>query len=214
MLIVEKFPWANTLDVTRGVDAALDELRPGLAGIDDRHDDLPAGRPSSRCAIDNLTRALLLGCLLVVLVLCAFLFEWRTALISLVAIPLSLVTAVLVLYWRGATINTMILAGLVIARRRGGRRRDHRRREHRAATAAEPARRQRRDRSPPVILEASLEVRSAIIYATLIIVVARACRCFFMDGLSGAFFRRWRCRTRSRSGVAGRGADASRRRWR
>ena len=50
-----------------------------------------------------------------VLVLIAFLFEWRTALISLVAIPLSLMAAVLVLYLRGDTINTMILAGLVIA---------------------------------------------------------------------------------------------------
>ena len=43
MLIVEKFPWANTLDVTNGVEEALDELRPGLPAIDDRHDDLPAG---------------------------------------------------------------------------------------------------------------------------------------------------------------------------
>ena len=66
-------------------------------------------------AIDNLTLALLLGCLLVVAVLIAFLFQWRTALISLVAIPLSLMAAVLVLYLRGDTINTMILAGLVIA---------------------------------------------------------------------------------------------------
>ena len=66
-------------------------------------------------ALDNLTRALLLGCLLVMVVLAAFLFEWRTALISLVAIPLSLMAGALVLYLRGATINTMILAGFVIA---------------------------------------------------------------------------------------------------
>ena len=59
--------------------------------------------------------ALLLGCLLVVLILVAFLFEWRTALISLVAIPLSLMAAALVLSLSGATINTMILAGLVIS---------------------------------------------------------------------------------------------------
>ena len=57
----------------------------------------------------------MLGCLLVVLVLALFLFDWRAALISLVTIPLSLVAAGLVLYWRGATINTMVLAGLVIA---------------------------------------------------------------------------------------------------
>ncbi len=49
-------------------------------------------------ALDNLTRALLLGCLLVMMVLAAFLFEWRTALISLVAIPLSLMASLLVLY--------------------------------------------------------------------------------------------------------------------
>jgi hypothetical protein len=56
-----------------------------------------SGRPtSSSFAFDNLTRALLLGCLLVMLVLAAFLFEWRTALISLVAIPLSLVAGTMV----------------------------------------------------------------------------------------------------------------------
>jgi Cu/Ag efflux pump CusA len=114
MLIVEKLPWANTLDVTRGVEQALDELRPGLAGIDI---DPTIFRPASfiETALHNLTVALLLGCLFVILVLGAFLFEWRSALISLVAIPLSLVAAGVVLYVRGATINTMILAGLVIA---------------------------------------------------------------------------------------------------
>ncbi len=90
MLVVEKFPWANTLDVTRGVEDALDELRPGLPGIEM---DSTIFRPADfiQVALDNLTRALLLGCLLVMLVIGAFLFEWRTALISLVAIPLSLV---------------------------------------------------------------------------------------------------------------------------
>src|SRR2546425_6526643 len=114
LLVVEKFPWANTLDVTRGVDAALNEMRPGLSGI---QIDSNIFRPASfiEMAIGNLTHALLLSCLLVVLVLGAFLFEWRSALISMIAIPLSLVAAGLVLYWRGATLNTMVLAGLVIA---------------------------------------------------------------------------------------------------
>ena len=108
------FPWANTLDVTRGVEDALAELRPGLPGLEM---DPTIFRPADfiQVALDNLTRALLLGCVLVMLVLAAFLFEWRTALISLVAIPLSLVAAGLVLHLRGATINTMILAGFVIA---------------------------------------------------------------------------------------------------
>ena len=101
-----------------------------------------------------------------------FLFEWRTALISLIAIPLSLMAAVLVLYLRGDTINTMMLAGLVIAlgvvvddaiidvENIWRRLRERRRRAGRARTAR-------------IILEASLEVRSAIVYATLIIVARR-----------------------------------------
>lgn len=186
LLIVEKFPWGNTLDVTRGVDAALDEMRPGLPGI---KIDSTIFRPATfiQTAIDDLTRSLLISCLLVMLVLAAFLFEWRTALISLVAIPLSLLTAGLVLDLLGATINTMILAGLVIAI--GGvvddaiidvenivrRLRQHRREGSGRSTAS-------------IILEASLEVRSAIVYAVLIDVVVLL-PVFFLGGVSGAFFQ-------------------------
>ena len=66
-------------------------------------------------AIDNLTTALLLGVVLVILILAAFLFEWRTAFISLIAIPLSVIGAVIVLMMRDTTINVMVLAGLVVA---------------------------------------------------------------------------------------------------
>lgn len=186
LLIVEKFPWGNTLDVTRGVDAALDEMRPGLPGI---KIDSTIFRPATfiQTAIDDLTRSLLISCLLVMLVLAAFLFEWRTALISLVAIPLSLLTAGLVLDLLGATINTMILAGLVIAI--GGvvddaiidvenivrRLRQHRREGSGRSTTS-------------IILEASLEVRSAIVYAVLIDVVVLL-PVFFLGGVSGAFFQ-------------------------
>jgi CzcA family heavy metal efflux pump len=186
LLIVEKFPWGNTLDVTRGVDAALAEMRPGLPGI---QMDSTIFRSASfiELAIDNLTRALLLSCLLVMLVLAAFLFEWRSALISLVAIPLSLVAAGLVLSLRGATINTMVLAGLVIAV--GGvvddaiigvenivrRLRQHAREGSDRSTAS-------------IILESSLEVRSPIVYAVLIDVVVLL-PVFFLQGVSGAFFQ-------------------------
>ncbi len=186
MLIVEKFPWANTLDVTEGVEDALAQLRPGLGGIEV---DSTIFRPATfiEVALHNLTVALLLGCLLVVLVLIAFLFEWRSALISLVAIPLSLMAAALVLALTGATINTMVIAGFVIAvgvvvddaiidvENIMRRLRQHRR-EGRIESIAS------------VILEASLEVRTAIIYATLIIVLALL-PVFFMEGLSGAFFQ-------------------------
>ena len=114
MLIVEKLPWANTLEVTRGVDEALRALEPGLDGVEI---DATIFRPANfiESAIDNLGKALLIGCLLMVLMLGAFLWSWRVALISVVAIPLSLVAAALVLYWRGTTINTMVLAGFAIA---------------------------------------------------------------------------------------------------
>ena len=185
LLIVEKFPGANTLEVTHGVEKALATLQPALPGVEI---DSSIFRPATfiEIAIDNLTLALLTGCALVVLVLVAFLFEWRTAVISVVSIPLSLMAAGLVLSLRGATINTMVLAGLVIA----------------VGVVVDDAiidienvwrrlrlnRREGQGKSiPAVILEASLEVRRAIVYATLINVVA-VVPVFFLGGLSGAFF--------------------------
>src|SRR5512144_2867968 len=104
MMIVEKLPWANTLDVTRGVEKALEALRPGLPGVEIDH---TIFRPATfiEMAMDNLAWALAIGALLVIFVLGAFLFEWRAALISVLAIPLSLIAAALVLHALGATIN-------------------------------------------------------------------------------------------------------------
>jgi CzcA family heavy metal efflux pump len=186
LLVVQKFPNSNTLEVTRGVEEAIDEMRPGLPGIEI---DTTIFRPATfiEMAMDNLTRALLLGVVLVILILAAFLFEWRTAFISLIAIPLSLLAAVLVLQGFGAVINVMILAGLVVA----------------IGVVVDDAiidvenivRRLRQNRSEDtgksifaVVLEASVEVRTAITYATLINVVAIV-PVFFLPGLSGAFFK-------------------------
>jgi CzcA family heavy metal efflux pump len=185
MLVVEKYPWANTLQLTRGVESALDELRPGLPGL--RMDPtIFQAEDFIDLAIHNLTRALIIGSILVLLVIAFFLFEWRTALISLTAIPLSLVTAALILDWRGATINTMVLTGMVIA---VGVVVDdaiidienivRRLRIAKKAQSGEDA--------SVTILEASLEVRSAIIYATLIDVVTLV-PIFFVAGLTGALF--------------------------
>jgi len=186
MLIVEKLPWANTLEVTRGVEEAIEEMQPGLPGM---QIDTTIFRPATfiELSIDNLTKALLIGALLVILVLGAFLFEWRAALISVVSIPLSLVAAGLVLYLRGTTINVMILAGFVIAlgvvvddaiidvQNIVRRLRQHRKEGSDKSTAA-------------IVLEASLEVRAPIVYATLIILAAMG-PVFFLTDLSGAFFR-------------------------
>jgi CzcA family heavy metal efflux pump len=184
LLVVEKAAGANTVRVTHGVDEALRELQPGLPGV---RFDASIFRQADfiETAIDNLKLALLLGCLLVIVVLSAFLFQWRTALISLLAIPLSLMAAVLVLYLRGDTINTMILAGLVIA---VGVVVDD------AIIDVENIWRRLRQRgdgtgrlAPGIILEASLEVRSAIWYATLINVLA-VVPVFFLQSVTGSFF--------------------------
>src|SRR5918998_1122382 len=149
LLVVQKFRGANTLEVSRGVEQAMTEMKPGLPGIEY---DTSIFRPATfiEQSIENLTTAMLIGIGLVVLIIVTLLFEWRTAFISLIAIPLSLVAAVLVLDMTGATLNVMVLAG--------------------------------------IILDASVEVRTAITYATLINVVA-VVPVLFLEGLSGSFFR-------------------------
>ena len=186
LLIVEKQPEANTLEVTRKVEAALAELAPGLTGVEV---DPTIFRPATfvERSIDNLAHALLVGCGLVVVILVLFLFDWRTALISLLAIPLSLVSAVVILTALGVTLNTMVIAGLVIAL---GEVVDdaiidvenivRRLRLNRLAPAPESAFR--------VVIDASNEVRSAVVFATAIVVIVFL-PIFFLDGIAGSFFR-------------------------
>jgi len=186
LLIVEKFPWGNSLDVTRGVEQALEAMKPGLPGIEI---DSTIFRPATfiEMVIQNLSESLLFGSILVVIILFAFLFEWRVALISLVIIPVSLMSALLVLNVQGATINVMVLAGLVIAI--GAVVDDaivdvenivRRLRQLRAQGDNKPI--------ASIVLDASLEVRGAIVYASLIEISALL-PVFFLEGLSGSFFR-------------------------
>jgi len=186
LVVVEKFPGANTLEVTRGVEEVLEALRPGLPGIEI---DSQVFRAANfiELALGNLTRTLLVSAILAVLVLVAFLWEWRVALISLVAIPLSLMAALLALYLNGATINTMTLAGLVIAL--GAVVDDAVIDVENIVRRLRQQRQEGSDKSPAaLILEASVEMRGAIVFATLIIVLA-VVPVFFMQGVSGAFFR-------------------------
>jgi CzcA family heavy metal efflux pump len=187
LLVIEKLPGTNTLEVTQGLEEALDALRPGFADIDF---DATLFRPASyiEMAIANLTRTLLISALLIVLVLFAFRWSWRATLISFVAVLLSLLAALFVLYQRGATLNAMVLVGLVIALgvviddaiidvdrimhrlRQNGR-------EDTSGKSAES-----------VILESSAETRGTILFTTLstLLVVLPV---FFMEGVSGALFR-------------------------
>jgi CzcA family heavy metal efflux pump len=186
LMVVEKFPGANTLQVTNGIDHALAALAPGLRGIKiDSHIFRQAN--FIHTAINNLAFAVLLGCILVVFVLIAFLFQGRAAFVSLLAIPLSLGAAAIVFGAEGAAINTMVLAGFAVA----------------VGVVVDDAiidmenivRRLRQwraqgKRTTPIrlLLAASLEVRTAILYATLINIIA-VLPIVFVGGLTGSFFR-------------------------
>ncbi|MGH3057075.1 MAG: efflux RND transporter permease subunit [Gaiellaceae bacterium] len=185
LLVIEKFPEANALDVTRGVEGAIASMQPGLTGV---AFDTTVYRPASfiEQSIDNVTLALIIGAALLVLLLGAFLFGWRPALVAVVAIPLSLVVGALVLYAFGETMNAMVLAGLLAALILvvheaivGAESIDRRLRERRAGDDGEPA--------TAVILDATLEVRSAAVFGLLIVALA-VVPLFFLEGMPGSFF--------------------------
>ncbi len=178
---------ANTMEVTRSLDAALEELQPlfakeGIKLYPRLH------RPASfiEASLANIRHSLLLGAALVAVVLLLFLGHLRTAFISLTAIPLSLLGAIIVLDRLGVTLNTITLGGLAIAL---GEVVDdaiidvenilRRLRENAALPAPRPA--------LDVILAASLEVRTTIVYATFIVVLVFL-PVLTLTGLQGSFF--------------------------
>lgn len=186
LLIVEKFPWANTVEVTHGVETALEEMKPGLPNI---NIDSTIFRPATfvEVAMENLLNSLLVGAGLVVIVLLLFLWDWRIALISATIIPVTAVITLLVLSLFNTTLNVMVLAGLIIAigavvddaivdvENVVRRLREYRRAGSDLSTET-------------IVLDASLEVRSAIVNASLI-EMTTLLPVFFMEGLSGAFFQ-------------------------
>ena len=187
ILMVDAQLGANTLEVTRGLDAAVAELRPTLEaqGVSL---DTDIFRPANfiETAIDDVKSSLLVGAVLIVVVLFLFLFNVRTAVISFTAIPLSLLAALIVTEKLGFSINTMTLGGLAIAL---GEVVDdavidveniyRRLRENGASPTPRPA--------WQVVLDASIEVRSAVVYATFAVILV-----FFpvltLSGLAGRIF--------------------------
>ena len=189
LLVIEKFPGTDTVKVTRGVEESLAMLRPGLGGMEI---DSTVFRPATfiQMARGNLTKTVLIACVIVVLMAGLFFFNWRAALISLITIPLSLIAAGLVLHLRGATLNMMVLLGLVIAM--GVIVSD-------AIVVVEKILRRLRQpqghggeamsRSPAsVILATLIETRGTMIFATLICLLA-VLPVFSMQGIAGSFFR-------------------------
>src|SRR5688572_11704243 len=185
LLVVEKFPWASTSAVTRGVEEALDSLRPGLRGLEM---DSTVFRPASFVELSRgrLAIALLLGFLLLALVQ-VLLLDARSALVALTASGLSLLAAGVALSMLETTLNTMVVAGLVLAigvlvddaivdveniRRRL--------RERRLAGDARP--------TAALVIEAAVQTRAAMVYATLIAAVALL-PVLFLTGFAGAFLQ-------------------------
>ena len=114
MLIVEKFPGANTVDVTKGVEAALDAMRPGLTGVDI---DTTTYRPASYVerASGNLTTGMLIAAGLAALAFALLLGSWRAAIVGLIAFASSLMAAMLTLHMLGVNLNLMVISGLILA---------------------------------------------------------------------------------------------------
>jgi Cu/Ag efflux pump CusA len=114
LLVVEKFPEANTLEVTRDVEAALAAMAPGLGGV---NIDTTVFRQATflESAIDNLTLTVLLALILAAIAVTGLLLSWRAAVVCLVAMVVSLATGALVLVLLGATINAMVVAGFIAA---------------------------------------------------------------------------------------------------
>jgi CzcA family heavy metal efflux pump len=186
MLVVEKLPTAHTLEVTKGLEEALDDLRPGLAGLTL---DPTIFRPATfiHNAVHDLGVTLLIGFGLMILALALLFYQWRTALVAVVSIASSLVAAALVLYLRGSTMNTLVFAGLVIAlgviiddaiigAEHVSKRIWEHRQEHSDQSIA------------ATVLEAMLEIRSGLVFATLIVVLPLL-PVFFLTGLGSSFGR-------------------------
>ena len=178
---------ANTVDVTKRVEAALEELRPGLQaqGI---ALDADLFRPANfiGTATNNVRNSLILGGILVIVVLFLFLFDLRTAAISCTAIPLSLLAAIIVLERLGATLNTMTLGGLAISigvvvddAVIGIDNIVRRLRENSRLAQPLPAGR--------VVLDACLEVQNAVVYATFAIILV-VLPILALSGIAGRLF--------------------------
>lgn len=189
LLSITKQPGVSTTDLTAKIDAALLDISKRLPTSVHINTDIFRQATFINASIDNIQKALLEGSLFVVVILFLFLANVRTTVISLIAIPLSLLFSILVLKAMGLSLNTMSLGGMAIAI--GSLVDDaiidvenvfKRLRENRLLPEA-----QRRG-SIEVIYEASKEIRSSIFNATLIIIVTFI-PLFFLSGMEGRMLR-------------------------
>lgn len=189
LLTVTKQPNTNTLALTGRLDNALDELKANLPADVKVNSQIFRQSRFIESSLDNVKQSLIEGAIFVIIVLFIFLMNWRTTVISLVSIPLSIVASLLAIRWMGLTINTMSLGGIAIAI--GSLVDDSivdvenvfkRLRQNREMPEGE------RESIVKVVYEASKEVRMPMLNSTLII-IASFLPLFFLSGMEGRMLK-------------------------
>lgn len=189
LLTVTKQPNTNTLALTGRLDNALDELKANLPADVKINSQIFRQSRFIDSSIDNVEKSLIEGAIFVIIVLFIFLMNWRTTIISLISIPLSIVFSLLAIRWMGLTINTMSLGGIAIAI--GSLVDDS------IVDVENVFKRLRQNREKPeneresvikVVYEASKEVRMPMLNSTLII-IASFLPLFFLSGMEGRMLK-------------------------
>jgi CzcA family heavy metal efflux pump len=189
LLTITKQPNVNTLNLTENINLSLADIQKTLPGGVIIHNDIFNQARFIETSVNNVKNALLEGGIFVVIILFIFLLNYRTTIISVMAIPVSLLVAILFLKWFGISINTMTLGGMTIAI--GSLVDDaiidvenvyKRLRENVALPLAK--------RRPvlKLIYKASVEIRASILNATFIIIVAFI-PLFFLSGMEGRMLK-------------------------
>lgn len=185
VLSIAKQPSTNTLELTNQIDAAVEDMKKNLPSDIRINTHIFRQADFINASISNIQKTLLEGSIFVVIILFLFLMNWRATVISLLAIPISLIAALLTLHWLGYTINTMSLGGMAIAI--GALVDDaiidvenvfKRLKQNIALPETQ------RKNKLTVIFDASVEIRTSIINATFIIIVAFI-PLFFLSGMEG-----------------------------
>lgn len=189
LLTVTKQPNTNTLALTGRLDNALGELKANLPADVKINSQIFRQSRFIDSSIDNVKKSLIEGAIFVIIVLFIFLMNWRTTIISLISIPLSIVFSLLAIRWMGLTINTMSLGGIAIAI--GSLVDDS------IVDVENVFKRLRQNREKPeneresvikVVYEASKEVRMPMLNSTLII-IASFLPLFFLSGMEGRMLK-------------------------
>lgn len=189
LLTVTKQPNTNTLALTGRLDNALDELKANLPADVKINSQIFRQSRFIDSSINNVKKSLIEGAIFVIIVLFIFLMNWRTTIISLISIPLSIVFSLLAIRWMGLTINTMSLGGIAIAI--GSLVDDS------IVDVENVFKRLRQNREKPeneresvikVVYEASKEVRMPMLNSTLII-IASFLPLFFLSGMEGRMLK-------------------------